>query len=173
MACISVQIVPSGCCLLLILILNGISLHIRVNSSYFERRFFFLPYCFNLEERWSELSFHPEHKQCFAVSSGFRSWTQHFLPGWLWAMSQFHGNALLPSVECESHSVNRRLEGPVGWPHRAGPGRACSLLVLPFWEEKLQRHHVLGRGWDCKLILFSFLNPSIFFLWLAWFCFYN
>ena len=81
-------------------------------------------------------------------------------------MSQFHGNALLPSVKCESHSVNR-LEGQVGWPHRAGPGRARSLLVPPFWEEKLQIHHVLWRGWDYKLILFSFLNPSIFFLQLA------
>lgn len=37
-------------------------------------------------------------------------------------MSQFHGSALLPSVKYESHSVNRRLEGPVGWPYRAGPG---------------------------------------------------
>ena len=82
-------------------------------------------------------------------------------------MSQFDGNAFLPSVNCESHSVNRRLEGPVGWPHRTGPGRAHSLLAPPFWDEKLQIHHVLGRGWDYKLILFSFLNPSSFFLRLA------
>ena len=74
-------------------------------------------------------------------------------------MSQFDGNAFLPSVNCESHSVNRRLEGPVGWPHRTGPGRAHSLLAPPFWDEKLQIHHVLLLS--CPVMFDFFATPWI------------
>lgn len=74
-----------------------------------------------------------------------------FLPGRPWPVSlDFTAN----SVKCESFS-NVRLEGQVQWSPESWAWTECPPTAGPF---------PLGRGgWEWKLILSSFLNPSIVF----------